>query len=409
MRPRPVVGKATVPDAVRRLQDKFDYPDRESPQQVVPILDTLGAGVALGAFVHLTRNATQSIASVGEAISWDTLGLQGFSGFTETVPTTTVTIPQAGYYNIAVQFGWDSFTEGGTITVLKNGLTVWPPTDDPGLWSATDGQVFEGTAHSIECGPGDTLSVNVNPDDASAQNLASATLTAYLVDRTANERAYRELVIFHEPIAYWRLGEAAGTDAADETGVHDMTYINTPTLGVTGIMRDGSGDTAADFVAASTEYVAGSDWETMDFASGPFSIEAWFNADALSGSTSIIIEKRKNSPSDGWELGAVTAGVFFADDGPAVVSSGTLATDTDYHVVVTYDGSTHTRLYLNGGLVDSDSGGLTITVNTELVSIGFDTDAGGFGFDGTLDEVAVYDRALSAGEIAEHYAVGTRG
>ena len=43
MRPRPVVGKATVPDAVRRLLDKFDYPDQEAPQQLVPILPTLGA------------------------------------------------------------------------------------------------------------------------------------------------------------------------------------------------------------------------------------------------------------------------------------------------------------------------------------------------------------------------------
>ncbi len=43
MRLRPVVGKAAVPDAVRRLMDKFDYPDREFQPQLVPILPSLGA------------------------------------------------------------------------------------------------------------------------------------------------------------------------------------------------------------------------------------------------------------------------------------------------------------------------------------------------------------------------------
>ncbi len=33
-----------MPEAVRRLLDKFDYPDRESPAQVIPILPTLGGG-----------------------------------------------------------------------------------------------------------------------------------------------------------------------------------------------------------------------------------------------------------------------------------------------------------------------------------------------------------------------------
>jgi len=408
VRPRPVVGKAAVPDAVRRLMDKFDYPDRESPTQVIPILPTLGGGSGTGAFVHLARNATQSIPSAGEAVSWDTLGLQGFSGFTETVPTTTVTVPFAGYYNIAVQFGWSSFTEGGTISILKNGATVWAPDDDPGLWSSTDGQLFEGTAHSIECAPGDTLSVNINPDDASAQTLASATLAAYLVDRAPNETLYRGLVMSHGPIAYWRLGESSGTNAADETGTHNGTYTNTPTLGVTGIMQDGSGDLAADFVAASAEYVLGQDWAVMDFTSGSFSLEAWFNADALTGATQIIIEKRGNAPSDGWEIGATTTGVGFADDGAAVVQFGPLSNDTDYHVVVTSDQTT-TILYVNGVQVDSDSGGLTITGNNEVVSIGYDTDAAGFAFDGTIDEVAVYDRVLTAAEIADHYRVGTGG
>jgi hypothetical protein len=408
-------GETGIAEAVRRLLRKF-----------VPLTDEeTGAGAGgsavatevvaprgIGAYVHLSRNATQSIASAGAAISWDTLGLQGFAGFAPTVPTTTVTIPRDGYYNIGVQLGWSSFTGGGTITVIKNAVTVWPPADDPGLWSATDGKLFEGTAHAIDCKAGDLISVNVNPDDASAQTLASATIAAYLVDKAPYDGPYRELVMSHGPIAYWRLGESAGVTAADETGTHDATYTNAPTLGEPGIMQDGFGDTATDFVAASSEYVAGSDWATMDFVSGPFSIEAWFSGDALSASYEIIIEKKQSGGSIlGWELVVQSSGVSFVDDGaPAgyVVKSGALVSGDSYHVVVTSDQTT-TRLYLNGGEVDVDTGGLTITANTELVSIARDTSAAGFNFDGTIDEVAIYDRVLSAQEIADHYAVGTRG
>lgn len=377
--------------------------NRRRGESVLPV--SSGGGTGTGAFVHLTRTATQSISTAGEAISWDALGLQGISGFTETVPTTTVTVEQAGYYNIAVQLGWSSFTGGGTITILKNDLTVWPPSDDPGLWSSTDGQLFEGTAHSIECIPGDTLSVNVNPDDASAQTLASATFTAYLVDRAANQGRYRELVMSHEPIAYWRLGEPSGTNAADETGTHDALYTNTPTQGVPGVMQDGSGNFAVDVV--SPEHVLGQDWPTMDFDSGPFTVEAWFNADAITGTTSIIIQKRTGAGT-GWEMGVINTDIFFSGNGSTgTIRSTAPSVDTDYHVVATSDETTE-RLYVNGVEVDSDTA-MSITANTEVVSIAYDVASSGFALDGTVDEVALYDRELTAAEIADHYRVGTGG
>lgn len=51
---------------------------------------------------------------------------------------------------------------------------------------------------------------------------------------------------------------------------------------------------------------------------------------------------------------------------------------------------------------------MSISTNTEVLSIAYDVASSGFALDGTADEVALYDRELSAGEIAEHYAVGTR-
>lgn len=183
MRPRPVVGEAAVPEAVRRLMDNFDYPDRETPAQLVPIIAAAAGAGGLGAYTHLTRGATQSIASAGEPIEWDTQFIPpvgvSFSG-------TDIVIERRGYYNVDVGFDWSSFEGGGTVSVIRtrggSDATVWPPDDDPGMWTATDGTKFQGVAPAIPCRAGDILKVNINPDDASAQTLLTAVCVTYLVD-----------------------------------------------------------------------------------------------------------------------------------------------------------------------------------------------------------------------------------
>jgi len=134
----------------------------------------------------------------------------------------------------------------------------------------------------------------------------------------------------------------------------------------------------------------------------------------LDGVTQVLITKRNDvgvqGNENGWELSVVAAGVFFAEDSnTAIVESGAISNDTDYHVVVTFDGTVTMRLYLNGVQVDSDTGGISITANTLNVTIGYDDNQSDLAFDGTIDEVAVYTDELTADEVAAHYAVGTRG
>jgi hypothetical protein len=76
-----------------------------------------------------------------------------------------------------------------------------------------------------------------------------------------------------------------------------------------------------------------------------------------------------------------------------------LPLNTWSHLTATYDGA-FLRLYVNGELVDTDDAPSVIAGEGEL-QIGGDEDwsAAGF-FDGRIDEVRVYDRALDGGEIA---------
>jgi hypothetical protein len=167
----------------------------EVQQQV----DSVGTA-ANGAYLHLARTATQSIAVDGEAIDFDQLGLLGHAGFGSASISddgssggltlgTDIVIPRTGYWDLKITAGWVSFKGGGSvwITRTRGGVetTIYPPTGMPaGVWSSDTGQVFTPElVKGIGCEAGDILKVWIDADDASDQDLASAVLEVELVDR----------------------------------------------------------------------------------------------------------------------------------------------------------------------------------------------------------------------------------
>src|SRR4030095_2439569 len=67
------------------------------------------------------------------------------------------------------------------------------------------------------------------------------------------------------------------------------------------------------------------------------------------------------------------------------------------HVALTYDGAA-LRLYVNGTVVATQAAAGTVEANTKPLRIGGNVPYGEF-FQGIIDEVRVYNRALSAAEI----------
>src|SRR4051812_44091204 len=76
---------------------------------------------------------------------------------------------------------------------------------------------------------------------AAAGAVGLAAFAAPLSRGAAAASAYAAVVLAKKPAAYWRLGEAAGRDAADHTGNgHRGTYHGMPALRQRGAIR---GDT----------------------------------------------------------------------------------------------------------------------------------------------------------------------
>lgn len=374
----------------------------------------VAAGAGVGQLLVVSATG-QSFASGGDYVAADSIVYQ--HGFDEVVAAgDSIVWPVDAVGEIQVEFAWDTYDGGGTIEIEVDGtVPAW-------------GLIGEGTSGSEGCkrrgvhiAEGAVVKVKVTQGSGSAKTgdvLVEFSIPDPSLGVAAGPSLYANVVMADAPVAYWRLGEPSGTTAIDEVGTHSATYAGTLTLGAAGVMHDGSGDTAVDLNGSSGR-VTGSDWADLEFAgSAPFSVEAWVELDAFNGSGfNLIAQKQGNAGGDGWELlvrgstyKELRLGRQISGGSYDAVASGvdTITTATPYYVVGTFDG-TDGRLYINGTLVATDNIAGTMAASTAVFSIGWDADASNHHWDGRIDEVAIYGRALTAAEILEHYTVGSAG
>src|SRR5262249_25243293 len=113
-----------------------------------------------------------------------------------------------------------------------------------------------------------------------------------------------------------------------------------------------------------------------------------------------------------WVTNGVLSGAMANSSGfgPTVNATFAPAAGTWHHVAYTFDGTTQT-LYIDGTPVASGMTGRSISYDSSPFLIGRDIQNGSpYGFlGGVIDEVAIYNRALSSTEIAAVYAAGAAG
>jgi hypothetical protein len=222
---------------------------------------------------------------------------------------------------------------------------------------------------------------------------------------------YAAQVLEDDPVAYWRFDETSGTTAADSSGHgNDATYQGGVTLGVPGAIA-GDPDTAASFDGISGFVTAGDRFSFVGQA--PFSIEAWVTAEA--GATYAGVASRNDDvggpPSEGYILFvAPTDGTFGFQrlDGSNVstaVSMAGVSASSATHVVGTFDGL-ELVVYIDGEPQGMQTASFPIAGALADFVVGAEAGGSANYFAGTLDEVAVYDHALSADRVGKHYLAG---
>ena len=210
--------------------------------------------------------------------------------------------------------------------------------------------------------------------------------------------------IGHDLIGWWQFDETAGSNANDSS-----TYGNHGTL-MNGPVWTGNGELEFDGL---DDYVEVPDSGSLDIQDA-LTISIWLYMDQYSTNWPKLVIKPYEDPLlDPWELYTLDLGHygqyprFILTDGVpgglrvAAYDAGiTLSLSQWHHVVGTYDGST-ISLYVDGELVNSNPASIVIGSNDMPLGIG--SGMGNYGFNGLINEVRIYDRALTETEIINLY------
>lgn len=230
-------------------------------------------------------------------------------------------------------------------------------------------------------------------------------------------------------VVYYKFDEAAGNSAADSGGGNfNGTWTNVTVGAVTCVAASAAGDCAPNVTgntrsivftkpaAVTTDggYVNVPTDPSFSFA-GPFTAMAWikpsaFNAGDNPNDTGAIIQKWDwtGVETNGYGMNRDLSGTISFWMGKAAMGDTILTTKTTTplgewsHVAIVFTG-TGREIYINGALSASDTY-VTIGASTAPLHIGKDDWARNFY--GNVDEVRLYGRALSGGEVQSVFAGG---
>ena len=350
-----------------------------------------------GSFTYATSDATvASVTSAGKV----TVLAAGTATITATQAATDLYIATTKTAVLTVDKFAPTLT-GFTIPVKKFGdapFTLTPPSS-PSTGAFTY-EIVAGTMSNpnvatlnvntglVTIGQAGTMQIKVKQAFTANYTVASAVATL-----TVN-RAVQTSGISSGLVARWSF-DSASTLGVNSVGTGDLVGTGGPTW-------DANGRVGGALLLNGSAYLAlaqGASIAGLPIGNSTYTQTAWFNASALGGRGII-----------GWGSygggNQVTALRLFGTSGGFrhywwgndLDSGVTLNTGQWYHVAATFDGTTR-KLYLNGQLLVSDQPtGHNASANSFAVGA---TNNFSERFMGLLDDVAIFNRALTATEVAQ--------
>lgn len=203
--------------------------------------------------------------------------------------------------------------------------------------------------------------------------------------------------------AYWKFDEGTGTLAEDKIG-----GISNGTLTKIGWNATGKFNSGLQSYGADANKTNASSNFRLQMVDAGWSASVWVYANDIS--TNAIISKRAEAAGieDGYSIqfnDPTTLRVHFYENKDFTISS--FPTGRWVHIAATYNvANGNLSLYINGTNVGNQS----VTINTDTdaspLSIGGYNNAGGASWNGSIDEVGIWNRTLGSTEILSLYNAG---
>ncbi len=214
-------------------------------------------------------------------------------------------------------------------------------------------------------------------------------------------------------VGYWSMDEGGGSIAHDFSGNQ-----NGGTLLGTSLPTWGSGkrNTALNFTFAGSSYLNIPNSSSLNFGSGDLTVSGWIKPSFLNDAGGVVYKGATtfNTNGSGWEVRERSSGTkrieFCLNAGSGTCNRisntnlGSLIPNTWYFFAYTYVRSTgNVQAYLNNA--PPISGTNTTSTYTDSYPLQIGTAENG-SIDGAIDDIKVYNRALSAAEVTGLYQSG---
>jgi prepilin-type N-terminal cleavage/methylation domain-containing protein len=206
-------------------------------------------------------------------------------------------------------------------------------------------------------------------------------------------------------VGYWPFDEGSGTIAKDYSGNNNNgTLCNGGTCPAQGpTWTTGKVGSALNFDGAD-DYVTIPDSPSINLGTGDFTLVAWIKAATTQTTYPQILSKR-GTTANGFLFGLWSNGNLFMQIAGAnyPIATDPNLRDNNWHYVVAVRRGSTVTYYIDG----ANKGSFTSTASmssTHALWIGRDEPAAGFTpFNGLIDEIHIYNRALSDSEIKALY------
>jgi uncharacterized protein YjdB len=392
------------------IQTDMNTPINAAPQTGLTVAPGTFTLTTFGGIQQLTSTATYSDGSTQNVTSNAGTSYSSSNTAVATVSTTgQVKAVANGTATITSTYGGFSATATATVNIpppVQTGVSVTPASF---------------TLTSI--GATQQLTVTATYSDGSTQNVTSSAATTYSSNNTAAATVNTTGLVKAVAVGTAMIQATYGGFSGNATATVNTTPPPTGLVaaynfneGVGSTVTDASGNGNTGTISGATWTTSGkfggalsfngtSSWVTVNDASSldlsnGVTLEAWVRLSTLTGWQAVMIKERPGGLS--YALYANTdqnapAGTLHTSNDVNLYAPPQLSANTWTHVATTYDGTT-LRVYVNGTQVNSVAVTGNMAVSTSPLRIGGDSVWGEY-FNGTIDEVRVYNRALSTAEI----------
>jgi hypothetical protein len=311
----------------------------------------------------------------------------------DTVPPTVANITASGITPSSATITWST-------SEPADSQVDYGPTVSYGGTASAAGQRVSHSISLTSLAPNTTYHYRVRSRDAAGHAAVSGDFTFTTTAGTPSSG----------PLAHWAFEESGGTTAVDATGAYPGTLVNGPLRTAGRIGQALRFDGANDYVTVA---------HAAPLNAFPLTVSAWFKTASTTGIVGIV-NKYAAGSYNGFNIflngGALCAWYLrsttnYAYDGGGCTLRTTGYNDDRWHHVAYVVDATGARLFVDGTQRGTQpwTGTPGAPTTTQALRLAHYPGANGGAsyFPGSIDDVRLYNRALSSGEISSLAAAST--